>query len=238
MRCYTALRNTRSWNIYFSPNRDVNYCRKYYRAHCKVLFVKQNFNLGRFAYFTFYLGLRLMCFRELRKHRPGKILFHLCCNLCISYVVFASGVSNAIENPAGCTAVTFLLHYFLLVSWTWMGAYSYEMYIEVVKVTIVLYSSVVWLGSKGILTIYYTSQLLRWSNFCWNGSLSGWIWSLLVCHQTLFWRSYTFGKGFVKVLPILRSTQSCPKFNLATGVWETTIVVNDTIYWLYNIKKY
>jgi len=74
-------------------------------------------------------------FRDLLKYRPGKILLHLCCNLCVSYVIFVSGISNAVGNPAACAAVTFLLHYFFLVSWTWMGVYSYEIYMALVKVS-------------------------------------------------------------------------------------------------------
>ena len=76
----------------------------------------------------------MLNFRELRKYTSGKILLHLSCNLCISFIIFVSGISNALGNPAGCTAVTFLLHYFFLVSWAWMGAYGYEMYVAIIKV--------------------------------------------------------------------------------------------------------
>ena len=52
----------------------------------------------------------------------------------ISYLIFLAGIDIAAANPAACTAVTFLLHYFILVSWSWMGVYSYEIYMALVKV--------------------------------------------------------------------------------------------------------
>ncbi|CAK8693967.1 unnamed protein product [Clavelina lepadiformis] len=71
--------------------------------------------------------------RDSRKYRASKILLHIYFNLCVSYLVFISGVSR-IDNRVGCVVVTAFLHYVWLVTWCWMAIYSFEMYAALVKV--------------------------------------------------------------------------------------------------------
>ena len=47
--------------------------------------------------------------------------------------VFMVGI-NKTENRAGCVTVGVLLHYFLLVSWMWMGAEAFLLFQKLVIV--------------------------------------------------------------------------------------------------------
>ena len=120
-------------------------------------------------YITHYSNLRskflniFLCIfycRELRKYRPGKILLHLCCNLCISYIVFIVGAFLNSENTSLCVASTFLFHYFYLVSWSWMGIYGYEIYNGLVKVgSSRIYYNIKWISRT--FTIKLPSHFLH-----------------------------------------------------------------------------
>ncbi|XP_066555111.1 adhesion G-protein coupled receptor G4 isoform X2 [Amia ocellicauda] len=86
-----------------------------------------------------FLSITLMTyiiFEKLRKDYPSKILMHLCTALLLLNMVFLLDSWLALySNAIGlCISVAFFLHYFLLVSFTWMGLEAFHMYLALVKV--------------------------------------------------------------------------------------------------------
>ena len=59
--------------------------------------------------------------RKLRQRDNAKLHVQLASALTCMLFVFMVGI-NKTENRAGCATVGVFLHYFLLVSWMWMGA--------------------------------------------------------------------------------------------------------------------
>ncbi|XP_035664570.1 adhesion G-protein coupled receptor G2-like [Branchiostoma floridae] len=70
---------------------------------------------------------------QLRQTRPHRILINLCVALLATLIIFLAGI-DATSSPAGCTAVAFLLHYFLLAVFLWMAVEAFNMYLAFVKV--------------------------------------------------------------------------------------------------------
>jgi G protein-coupled receptor 64 len=74
-------------------------------------------------------------FRKIRRDYPSKILIQLCAALLLLNLIFLLDSWIALYNTRGfCIAVAVFLHYFLLVSFTWMGLEAFHMYLALVKV--------------------------------------------------------------------------------------------------------
>ncbi|XP_076803242.1 uncharacterized protein LOC143447172 [Clavelina lepadiformis] len=71
--------------------------------------------------------------KERRKLKASQIFLQVCGNLMIVYILFVAGVDRA-ENGEACTAITALLHFFLLTSWCWMAVYSHDVYVSLVQI--------------------------------------------------------------------------------------------------------
>lgn len=77
----------------------------------------------------------LFFFRKIRRDYPSKILIQLCAALLLLNLVFLLDSWIALYDTRGlCIAVAVFLHYFLLVSFTWMGLEAFHMYLALVKV--------------------------------------------------------------------------------------------------------
>lgn len=73
--------------------------------------------------------------RKIRRDYPSKILIQLCAALLLLNLVFLLDSWIALYDTRGlCIAVAVFLHYFLLVSFTWMGLEAFHMYLALVKV--------------------------------------------------------------------------------------------------------
>lgn len=74
--------------------------------------------------------------RKLRKDVPSKILIQLCLALLLLNLVFLVDAWLALYPDAVglCISTAWFLHYFLLVSFTWMGLEAIHMYLALVKV--------------------------------------------------------------------------------------------------------
>lgn len=75
-------------------------------------------------------------YRKLRKDIPSKILIQLCLALLLLNLVFLVDAWLALYPDAMglCISTAWFLHYFLLVSFTWMGLEAVHMYLALVKV--------------------------------------------------------------------------------------------------------
>lgn len=74
-------------------------------------------------------------FRKIRRDYPSKILIQLCAALLLLNLVFLLDSWIALYDIRGlCISVAVFLHYFLLVSFTWMGLEAFHMYLALVKV--------------------------------------------------------------------------------------------------------
>lgn len=74
-------------------------------------------------------------FSKLRKDHPSKILINLCTALLMLNLVFLiNSWSSSFQKAGLCITVAVALHYFLLVSLTWMGLEAVHMYFALVKV--------------------------------------------------------------------------------------------------------
>uniref|UniRef100_A0A8C6SX72 Si:dkey-259j3.5 n=1 Tax=Neogobius melanostomus TaxID=47308 RepID=A0A8C6SX72_9GOBI len=88
---------------------------------------------------SIFLALTLLtyiAFGKLRKDTPSKILIHLCLALLLLNFVFLVDAWLALYPDAVglCISTAWFLHYFLLVTFTWMGLEAVHMYIALVKV--------------------------------------------------------------------------------------------------------
>ena len=73
--------------------------------------------------------------RKIRRDYPSKILLQLCSALLLLNLVFLLDSWVALYDVRGlCISVAVFLHYFLLVSFTWMGLEAFHMYLALVKV--------------------------------------------------------------------------------------------------------
>ncbi|XP_032889394.1 adhesion G-protein coupled receptor G2, partial [Amblyraja radiata] len=76
-----------------------------------------------------------LAFDKLRRDYPSKILINLCAALLLLNMTFLIDTWISVYNIDGlCIAVAVLLHYFLLVSFTWMSLEAFHMYLALVKV--------------------------------------------------------------------------------------------------------
>uniref|UniRef100_UPI00398F461E adhesion G-protein coupled receptor G2-like isoform X21 n=1 Tax=Pristiophorus japonicus TaxID=55135 RepID=UPI00398F461E len=76
-----------------------------------------------------------LAFEKLRRDYPAKILINLCTALLLLNMVFLIDAWISTYNIEGlCIAVAVFLHYFLLVSFTWMSLEAFHMYLALVKV--------------------------------------------------------------------------------------------------------
>uniref|UniRef100_A0A8D2E0D6 Adhesion G-protein coupled receptor G2 n=1 Tax=Sciurus vulgaris TaxID=55149 RepID=A0A8D2E0D6_SCIVU len=76
-----------------------------------------------------------IAFEKIRRDYPSKILIQLCAALLLLNLVFLLDSWIALYNTQGlCISVAVFLHYFLLVSFTWMGLEAFHMYLALVKV--------------------------------------------------------------------------------------------------------
>ncbi|XP_033616317.1 adhesion G-protein coupled receptor G2 isoform X2 [Fukomys damarensis] len=76
-----------------------------------------------------------IAFEKIRRDYPSKILIQLCAALLLLNLVFLLDSWIALYNTRGlCISVAAFLHYFLLVSFTWMGLEAFHMYLALVKV--------------------------------------------------------------------------------------------------------
>ncbi|XP_037013443.2 adhesion G-protein coupled receptor G2 isoform X3 [Artibeus jamaicensis] len=76
-----------------------------------------------------------IAFEKIRRDYPSKILIQLCAALLLLNVVFLLDSWVALYNMRTlCISAAAFLHYFLLVSFTWMGLEAFHMYLALVKV--------------------------------------------------------------------------------------------------------
>ncbi|XP_047699919.1 adhesion G-protein coupled receptor G4 [Prionailurus viverrinus] len=87
---------------------------------------------------SIFLGVAMVtyiAFHKLRKDHPSKILINLCTALLMLNLAFLVNSWSASFQKAGlCITAAGALHYFLLVSLTWMGLEGVHMYICLVRV--------------------------------------------------------------------------------------------------------
>ncbi|XP_067234307.1 adhesion G-protein coupled receptor G2 [Chanodichthys erythropterus] len=91
---------------------------------------------GVSAIFLSITLLTYLAFDKIRRDIPSKILIHLCFGLLFLNLIFLLDSWLALyRNAVGlCISTAFFLHYFLLVSFTWMGLEALHMYLAIVKV--------------------------------------------------------------------------------------------------------
>ncbi|XP_068571913.1 adhesion G-protein coupled receptor G2 [Cebidichthys violaceus] len=91
---------------------------------------------GISAIFLSITLLTYLAFGKLRKDIPSKILIQLCVALLLLNLVFLVDAWLALYPDAVglCISTAWFLHYFLLVTFTWMGLEAVHMYLALVKV--------------------------------------------------------------------------------------------------------
>ncbi|NXJ36439.1 AGRG2 protein, partial [Ciconia maguari] len=90
---------------------------------------------GLSAIFLSITLVTYIAFEKIRRDYPSKILIQLCTALLLLNLVFLLDSWIALYDTRGlCIAVAVFLHYFLLVSFTWMGLEAFHMYLALVKV--------------------------------------------------------------------------------------------------------
>ncbi|XP_020863118.1 adhesion G-protein coupled receptor G2 isoform X4 [Phascolarctos cinereus] len=90
---------------------------------------------GLSAIFLSVTLVTYIAFEKIRRDYPSKILIQLCAALLLLNLVFLLDSWIALYNIRGlCISVAVFLHYFLLVSFTWMGLEAFHMYLALVKV--------------------------------------------------------------------------------------------------------
>ncbi|XP_053187061.1 adhesion G-protein coupled receptor G2 [Scomber japonicus] len=91
---------------------------------------------GISAIFLSITLLTYLAFGKLRKDIPSKILIQLCLALLMLNLVFLVDAWLALypEAVGLCISTAWFLHYFLLVSFTWMGLEAVHMYLALVRV--------------------------------------------------------------------------------------------------------
>ncbi|XP_051257107.1 mucin-3A isoform X2 [Dicentrarchus labrax] len=91
---------------------------------------------GISAIFLSITLLTYLAFGKLRKDIPSKILIQLCTALLLLNLVFLVDAWLALYPDAVglCISTAWFLHYFLLVTFTWMGLEAVHMYLALVKV--------------------------------------------------------------------------------------------------------
>ncbi|KAG5850356.1 uncharacterized protein adgrg2a isoform X2 [Anguilla anguilla] len=109
---------------------------------------------GISAIFLSITVLTYLAFEKLRRDIPSKILIQLCTALLLLNLTFLLDSWLALYSDAMglCISTAFFLHYFLLVSFTWMGLEAFHMYLAIVKV----------------FNSYMSRYMLKFSLFGWG----------------------------------------------------------------------
>ncbi|XP_077098380.1 uncharacterized protein LOC143749763 [Siphateles boraxobius] len=104
--------------------------------HLTILTYITCIGCGISAIFLSMTLLTYLAFGKLRKDTPSKILIQLCLALLLLNLVFLlDGWLALYPDAVGlCISTGFFLHYFLLVSFTWMALEAVHMYLALVKV--------------------------------------------------------------------------------------------------------
>ncbi|XP_056414733.1 adhesion G-protein coupled receptor G2 isoform X2 [Hyla sarda] len=91
---------------------------------------------GLSAIFLSVTLVTYIAFEKIRRDYPSKILIQLCAALVCLNLTFLLNPWIALYNdiPGLCISVAAFLHYFVLVSITWMGLEAFHMYLSLVKV--------------------------------------------------------------------------------------------------------
>uniref|UniRef100_A0A670YID2 Adhesion G-protein coupled receptor G2 n=1 Tax=Pseudonaja textilis TaxID=8673 RepID=A0A670YID2_PSETE len=90
---------------------------------------------GLSAIFLSVTLVTYIAFEKIRRDYPSKILIQLCIALLLLNLIFLLDSWIALyEIQNLCISVAAFLHYFLLVSFTWMGLEAFHMYLALVKV--------------------------------------------------------------------------------------------------------
>ncbi|NXT13006.1 AGRG2 protein, partial [Prunella fulvescens] len=90
---------------------------------------------GLSAIFLSVTLVTYIAFEKIRRDYPSKILIQLCAALLLLNLAFLLDSWIALYDTRGlCIAIAVFLHYFLLVSFTWMGLEAFHMYLALVKV--------------------------------------------------------------------------------------------------------
>ena len=113
----------------------------------------------------------ILLHRKLRKDIPSKILIQLCTALLLLNLTFLldSWLALYPEAKGLCISTAFFLHYFLLVSFTWMCLEAIHMYLALVKVFntyvsryMIKFSLVGW-GESPIDPAKWSPSMVPWS---------------------------------------------------------------------------
>ncbi|XP_045850591.1 adhesion G-protein coupled receptor G4 [Meles meles] len=87
---------------------------------------------------SIFLGVAIVtyiAFHKLRKDHPSKILINLCAALLMLNLTFlVNSWSSSFQKAGLCVTAAVALHYFLLVSLTWMGLEGVHMYLSLIRV--------------------------------------------------------------------------------------------------------
>ncbi|PWA23033.1 hypothetical protein CCH79_00001915, partial [Gambusia affinis] len=106
------------------------------RVQATILTFITYIGCGLSAIFLSVTLLTYLAFGKLRKDIPSKILIQLCLALLLLNLTFLVDAWLALYPQAVglCISTAWFLHYFLLVSFTWMGLEGIHMYYALVKV--------------------------------------------------------------------------------------------------------
>ncbi|KAK5887595.1 hypothetical protein CesoFtcFv8_016186 [Champsocephalus esox] len=106
------------------------------RTQATILTFITYIGCGVSAIFLSITLLTYLAFGKLRKDIPSKILIQLCLALLLLNLVFLVDAWLALypEAVGLCICTAWFLHYFLLVTFTWMGLEAVQMYLALVKV--------------------------------------------------------------------------------------------------------
>ncbi|KAI9548381.1 hypothetical protein NQZ68_010603 [Dissostichus eleginoides] len=106
------------------------------RTQATILTFITYIGCGVSAIFLSITLLTYLAFGKLRKDIPSKILIQLCLALLLLNLVFLVDAWLALypEAVGLCISTAWFLHYFLLVTFTWMGLEAVHMYLALVKV--------------------------------------------------------------------------------------------------------
>ena len=154
-------------------------------------------------------------FRKIRRDYPSKILIQLCAALLLLNLVFLLDSWVALYNMRTlCISAAVFLHYFLLVSFTWMGLEAFHMYLALVKVfntyirKYILKFCIVGWGMYNLL-----AQCLGF--LCFFSSV------LIFNYIKTMMKQVTFGR-FIKQLNFPHMLY-CPKNNLVKSLSRTPV---------------
>ncbi|XP_066455932.1 adhesion G-protein coupled receptor G2 [Eleutherodactylus coqui] len=166
-----------------SPNEPIN------PEDLLVLTFITYIGCGLSAIFLSVTLITYIAFEKIRRDYPSKILIQLCAALVCLNLTFLLNPWIALYNdiPGLCISVAAFLHYFVLVSITWMGLEAFHMYLSLVKVfntyvrKYILKFCIIGWGAPAvvvaiILAIKKDSYFLKKSGIYPNGSVDYFCW--------------------------------------------------------------